>query len=182
MSEPFLGEIRMFAGSFAPRGWALCDGQLLDISQQSALFSLLGTTYGGDGRSTFGVPDLRGRVAIHAGRSPGGSNYVRGQMGGLEYIQLNTAQLAAHSHVVSVTAKAVGEGGNQSTPGDHVWAAAPRAGTKIYSDATPDTDMKEGSVVGTGEDAGGNQPHENRPPYQTVNYIIALVGLFPSRS
>ena len=181
MSEPFLGQIMMVGFNFAPRGWALCDGQLLPIAQNTALYSLLGTTYGGDGRTTFGLPDLRGRVAIHTGRGPGLSDYPQGVKGGAEVVQLSTAQMPSHAHGVSATAKATASDGNQSTPDGHTWAADPRGATKIYSDATPDKDMKAGSVVATAQNAGGSQVHENRPPYQVVRFVIALVGIFPSR-
>ncbi len=182
MSEPFMGEIRMFAGNFAPKGWAFCNGDLVSIAENSALYALLGTAYGGDGRSTFGLPDMRGRVAVHAGRLPGGGNYERGQRGGAEYIQLSTAQMPSHEHNVTVKAKATASTGNQGSPVGHAWASDGAAAAFTYSDATPDQDMKDGSVVVEGQDAGGSQPHENRPPYQTVNYIIAMVGLFPSRN
>jgi len=182
MADSFLGEIRMFAGTYAPRGWAFCNGQLMDISQNAALFSLLGTTYGGDGRTTFGLPDLRGRAAIHFGNGPGLNNYRQGQRGGAETITLAEAQMPSHAHTVSAEVKAVNVGGNQSTPGGHTWAADPRGATNIYSDATPDTDMNAGSVAGTAQNAGGSQAHENRPPYLAINFIISLAGMYPSRS
>ena len=170
--EPFIGEIRMFAGTFAPRGWAFCDGQLLAISGNEALFSLLGTTYGGDGRTTFALPDLRGRVAIHPGQGPGLSNYTQGQIGGVESNTLTVSQMPSHTHSVN----AVTADGNQSTPGGNLLA-----GTKIldpeYSDSDPDAVMSARMISNT----GNGQSVENRQPYGTVNYIIALVGIFPSR-
>ena len=182
MSEPFVGEIRMFAGNFAPRDWAFCDGQLLPVNQFMTLFSLLGTTYGGDGRTTFGLPDLRGRAPIHFGQGPGRSNYRQGQRGGAESVTLHEQQMPSHAHTVSAEVKAVNTGGNQSTPGGHTWAADPRGATNIYSDAAPDADMSAGSVAGTAQNAGGGQAHENRSPYLVVNYIIALNGIYPSRN
>ncbi len=181
MSNPMIGEIRIFAGNFAPRDWAFCEGQLLSIAQYQSLFSLLGTMYGGDGRTSFGLPDLRGRVPIHSGQGPGLSSYQQGQKGGVESVTLAAQQIPAHTHTVSATAKAVAGGGNQSAPGDHTWAADPRGATNIYSDATPDTDMKAGSVEVTAENTGGSQAHENRSPYLPVKFIIALEGIYPSR-
>ncbi|OEK09718.1 phage tail protein [Flavivirga aquatica] len=163
----------MFGGNFAPRGWAFCDGQLLPISQYSALFSLLGTTYGGDGRTTFALPDLRGRVAIHPGNGPGLSSYRQGQKGGAETNTLTVNQMPSHRHSVN----AVMEDGNESVPTNNV-----PAGTKVldkeYSSDTPNTTMKS-SIIGN---TGGGQPINNIQPYGTVNYIIALQGIFPSRS
>ncbi len=171
--DPFIGEIRMFAGNFAPRGWALCDGQLLPITQNTALFSILGTTYGGDGRETFALPDLRGRVPMHAGSSPGLSPRNLGQKGGTETNTLTIAQLPPHRHSVS----AVAEDGNQSVATDNL-----PAGTKVldkeYSDAAPNTKMSDFMINAT----GGGQPVNNIQPYQTVNFIIALHGVYPSRN
>lgn len=171
--EGFIGEIRMFAGNFAPRSWALCDGQLLPIAQNQALFSILGTTYGGDGRTTFALPDLRGRVAIHPGNGPGLSNYVQGSKGGTETNTLTIAQMPSHSHAVN----AVAEDGNQSVPSGNL-----PAGTKVldkeYSDAAPNANMGAGMIG----NSGGGQPVNNVQPYGTVNYIICLQGIFPSRN
>ena len=176
MSEPFIGEIRMFGGNFAPRGWAFCDGQLLEISQNDALFSLLGTTYGGDGRSTFGLPDLRGRSPLHAGQGPGMGTHRLGDMGGAEYVVLNTNQMPAHGHQAQMNCN---EG-----PGD---SASPR-GTVLARDASgmtasyhgePNTMMSEEGV--TVAYAGGGQSHDNMSPYLAVHFMIALVGIYPSR-
>ncbi len=171
--EAILGEVRMFAGNFAPRGWARCDGQLLDIASNSALFSLLGTAYGGDGRTTFGLPDLRGRVPMNWGQGPGLSSYSWGQQGGTESNILTVNQLPSHSHEVN----AVLADGNQATPFRNL-----PAGTKLldpeYSDATPDTTMSPSMIGNT----GGNQSVENRQPYVTVTFIIATQGIFPSRN
>jgi microcystin-dependent protein len=180
-SEPLLGEIIMFAGNFAPRGWALCNGQLLSIAQNSALFSILGTTYGGDGRTTFGLPDLRGRVVIHPGTGPGLSTYRLGQRGGVETVILSTAQMPSHTHGVGVEAKlrARNDSVNQNTAAGNVLANA-----EVYSSGSPDEDMGAGAVTTTVTEAqqGGNQAHENRPPYLPINFIIAIQGIFPSRS
>ncbi len=171
--DPFIGQIIMFGGNFAPRGWALCDGQLLQISQFQALFSILGTTYGGDGRTTFGLPDLRGRVSVHPGNGPGLSSYNLGQKGGAEQVTLNTTQIPAHNHLVSC----VSANGNQGAPAGHIPAGESVAAASVWSDANADGTMKSSMIQNT----GGNKQHENRQPYQAVNYIIALTGVFPSR-
>ncbi|WP_342448689.1 tail fiber protein [Tamlana crocina] len=171
--EGFIGEIRMFAGNFAPRSWALCDGQLLAISQYQALFSILGTTYGGDGRTTFALPDLRGRVAIHPGSGPGLSTYRQGSKGGTETNTLTVSQMPPHSHTVN----AVVEDGNQSVPTGNL-PAGTKALDKEYSDAAANTTMNS-TMIGN---SGGGQPVNNIQPYGTVNYIICLQGIFPSRN
>lgn len=189
MSEPFIGEIRMFAGSFAPQGWSLCDGQLLAINQNSALFSLFGTIYGGDGRTTFALPDLRGRVPVGAGQSPGTSNYPQGSKGGHETVALNVQQLASHTHGASTSGLQIAAStaaANTATPSASVVPAQPEDASRnplpIYTNAAANTSL--GSVSGnvTIEPSGGGQPHENRQPYQVVNYIICLEGIFPPRS
>lgn len=170
MSEPFVGEIRMFAGNFAPRGWAFCDGQLLAVSQNDALFSLLGTIYGGDGRTTFGLPDLRGRIPLHQGTGPGLSPRRLGSKGGTEKETLTTNQLASHSH-----------DWNANTANSTV--AAPQG--KVLAGGTPrlfnpvdqNTDLASSTIANT----GGTQPHSNLMPTLCVNFIIALVGIYPSR-
>jgi len=174
MSEPFIAEIIMFGGNFAPRGWAFCDGQLLAISQNTALFSLLGTTYGGDGRTTFGLPDLRGRVPVHPGNGPGLPPYQLGQKGGEAAVTLNTNQIPAHTHVPNCQS---GEASSQS-PVDAVWAKEAAGATATYASG-PGNDQMNGAALGN---TGGNQSHNNMPPYLGVNYIIALVGLYPSRT
>lgn len=172
-SEPFIGQITMFAGNFAPRGWALCNGQLLPISQYSALFSILGTTYGGDGRTTFALPDLRGRVPMHAGNAPGLSDRRLGQSFGSETNTLTVSQMPSHSHTVN----AVADDGNQSVPTGNL-----PAGTKIldkeYSNASSNTTMNSAMINSQGD----NQPINNIQPVQVINYIIALQGVFPSRN
>ena len=169
--EPFLAQIIMFGGNFAPRGWAFCDGQLLPISQYSALFSLLGTTYGGDGRTTFALPDLRGRVPMHAGFGPGLTPRTLGQKSGTETNTLNVTQLPSHNHSVSLPAK---EEANAEVPTNNFVAGAGFDGFGTTSDTTMG-DLPQNNV-------GGNQPVNNVQPYQTVNFIIALQGIFPSRS
>ena len=170
-AEPFIGEISMFAGNFAPRGWAFCEGQLLPISQNSALFSLLGTTYGGDGRTTFALPDLRGRVPMHPGTGPGLSNYRLGQKGGAETTTLTVAQLPSHSHPIQANEKSP----TINDPKNAVMAnLGPIPG--IYARDAGTITMKP-----TGN-TGGNQSVDIRQPYCTVNYIIALQGVYPSRN
>lgn len=169
--EPFIGQIIMFGGTFAPRGWALCDGQLLPISSNSALFSILGTTYGGDGRTTFGLPDLRGRVAMHPGNGPGLASRRLGQKGGEENNILNLNQLPPHTHGVSIPSK---EEGNADVPTSNYVAGA---GLDSFG-TTTDSNMETFQTL----NAGGGQSVNNIQPYQCVNYIIALVGVYPSRS
>lgn len=173
MADPFLGEVRMFAGNFAPVGWALCDGSLLPISQNDALFNLLGTTYGGDGQTTFGVPDLRGRTPIHQGQGPGLSPRNMGDKVGSENVTLTQAQLPSHYHPVHAHA----EVGTQANPGAAVWAAA-STGEKQYTKNAANTNM---AATCTGP-AGGGQPHENRVPFQVVNFIICTEGIYPPQS
>lgn len=172
MSEPFVGEIRMFAGTFAPRGWALCDGQLLAISSNDALFSLLGTIYGGDGRTTFGLPDLRGRLPIHAGSGPGLSPRRLGATLGVESVTLGLAQLPSHGHVPQASTAA----GTQSSPAGAVLASAP--GVRIYRPTPPVAAMHASAITSS----GGNGSHNNVMPFQCLNFIIALVGIYPSRT
>jgi microcystin-dependent protein len=170
MGQPFVGEIRLFAGNFAIDGWAFCNGQLLSISENETLFQLIGTTYGGDGSSTFAVPDLRGRAPIHLGTGPGLGTYVIGQSLGVESVTLNTNQLPAHTHVPLANS-----GPGSGSPANAVWAA----GSSIlpYNTAAPDVQMQ--ATVGP---AGGSQPHENMSPFLAMNYIISLFGIFPSQN
>ena len=172
-AEPFIGEMRWVPYNFAPRGWAFCDGQLLPINQNDALFSLLGTTYGGDGRTTFALPDVRGRVMINAGRGPGLSDYQLGQEGGAETVTLTQSQMPAHTHQLNGSASIA----NSEKPDGSLPAAKQR--TKLYStDSGTPVAMNSASIGST----GGSQAHENRPPYLTLHCIIALQGLYPSRS
>lgn len=173
MSEPFVGEIRMFAGNFAPRGWAFCDGQLLAVSQNDALFSLLGTIYGGDGRTTFGLPDMRGRIPIHAGSGPGLSTRRLGAKGGTEQETLTTGQLPSHSHTVQVSTAA----GTQNNPSDAFVGASPNVRLWRLSSTPPNTSLATQAVT----NAGGSQPHTNLMPFLCVHFIIALFGIYPSR-
>ena len=171
MSEPFVGEIRMFAGNFAPSGWSYCDGQLLAVSQNDALFSLLGTIYGGDGRTTFGLPDLRGRIPIHHGSGAGLSSRNLGAKLGSEKVTLTSSELPSHSHNVSATAS----GASSGTPTGNVPAGA---STNVYSTALGSTETLNSAAV---SNTGGSQSHNNLMPTLCVHFIIALVGLYPSR-
>ncbi|MCT4625156.1 MAG: tail fiber protein [Schleiferiaceae bacterium] len=171
--DPYIGEIRMFAGNFAPQGWAKCEGQLLSIAQNTALFSLLGTTYGGDGETTFRLPDLRGRVPIGPGTGPGLQPVTLGQQLGSNTNTLTTSNLPAHNHTIN----AVATDGNQSSPQGNV-----PAGTKLldpeYSDASSGYIQMNSNMV---NDAGQGQPVNNMQPSQSVTFIIALYGIFPSQ-
>ena len=169
MSEPFVGEIRMFAGTFAPMGWAFCDGQLLAISQNDALFSLLGTTYGGDGRTTFGLPDLRGRFPMHQG-----SGHPMGQKSGEEKVSLTTGQLPSHAHTLRCNAGRA----DATTPVNNALAAS-ASGDRQYAGQFSTTAEMHTSAVAS---IGGSQAHNNVPPFLGVNFIIALFGIYPSRS
>ena len=172
MSNPFIGEITIFAGNFAPRNWAFCNGQLLNIAQNSALFAILGTTYGGDGRTTFGLPDLAGRAAMHAGSGPGLTSRRLGVKGGVTNVTLTAAQIPAHSHSVTVS-NAAADSGNPVGR-----FPANTGSVNRYAVSTDIDDMAELLAVG----ATSVLPHENRQPYLGLNYIIALVGTFPSRN
>jgi microcystin-dependent protein len=171
-SEPFVGQLMIFAGNFAPRGWAYCDGQLMAISQNDALFSLLGTIYGGDGRTTFGLPDLRGRIPMHAGFGPGLSPRHVGEKGGVETVILTVNQLPGHTHALMADS---GQG-DTDIPTGNVLAFDSRENQ--YSSSAPDVAMNAGSLGNT----GGSQPHDNMAPYQALSYCIALVGIYPSRN
>jgi microcystin-dependent protein len=170
--EPFLGEIDLVAFNFAPLGWAICDGSILSISQNTALFSLLGTTFGGDGVSTFALPDLRGRRAIGMGQGPGLQNYILGQNGGEETVTLTVGQLPAHSH----TFLASSAPGNSLKPAGNYWASASQV--NLYSTGFSHVAMAPQAIGLT----GGGQPHDNRPPYLVMNYIIATSGIYPSQN
>ncbi len=166
---PFIGEIRIFGGNFAPQGWAMCDGRILSIAQYSELYNLIGTTYGGDGQQSFGLPDLRGRFPVHPGQGAG-QTVVLGQLGGTETVTLNGSQLAVHNHPIAASSAA-----SSTSPANSVSAAWTDA---QYSVADPSTDRLAPSAV---TPAGGGAPHENRSPYLGLSFIIALVGIYPSR-
>lgn len=167
MAQPYVGEIRMFAGNFAPAGWMFCDGQLLSISENETLFNLIGTTYGGDGQSTFALPDLRGRLPLHQG-----TGFVLAETGGAEEITLTVNQIPSHNHPVLATSAA----GGSSTPQDNVLATTVG---NIYSGVTGmQVNMSAQEVT----PVGGSQPHNNFQPYLCVNFIISLFGIFPSPS
>ena len=176
MADPFVGEIRMFAGNFAPTGWALCNGQLLSIAQNPALFSLLGPYYGGDGKTTFGLPNLQGAAPLMAGQGPGLTSRDLGEIGGETAVTLTTAQMPLHPHSALATASP----GSGPDPGSAVWAmAAVARGTVMYT-ASPGTSPQMSPQALSA--AGGSQPHNNMPPYLGVNFIIALQGEFPPRA
>lgn len=177
MSEPFIAEIRIFAGNFAPRSWAFCDGQLLPVSQNTALFSLIGTTYGGDGRTTTALPNLQGRSPMHPGRGPGLTPRRLGEQTGVERVTLTEAQIPSHNH----TARAyTGAGTNDLAPSSTTSLARNGFGDNIYTTATTGAleDLSSEAVSTT----GGSQAHTNLQPFLTMNFIIALQGLYPSRS
>ena len=169
MTEPFIGEIRNFGFNFAPRGWALCQGQLMSISQNTALFSLLGTMYGGNGQTTFGLPDLRGRTAISFGQGPGLSNRTQGEVAGEEQVTLTSQQVAPHTHGVTASSAAASKSPGDSVPAYTAAAASYGSG----SDLTMSPSMVKPNA--------GGQPHENMPPYLVMNWCIALEGIYPSR-
>ncbi|GAB4308503.1 MAG: tail fiber protein [Phototrophicales bacterium] len=171
MSEPFIAEIRMFAGNFAPRGWAFCDGQLLAVSQNDALFSLLGTIYGGDGRTTFGLPDLRGRIPIHAGQGTGLSPRRLGQKGGEETVTLTVNQLPPHNHTIH----AANSGNAQSSPVGNL------PGTDRVVMYFNSADRPATLAANTIESTGNSQPHSNLMPFLCINFIISLFGIYPQR-
>jgi microcystin-dependent protein len=167
MSSPYVGEIRMFGGNFPPVGWMFCEGQLLPISEYEVLFDLIGTTYGGDGQSTFALPDLRGRAPLHS--APG---FLIGQTAGQEVVTLTVSQIPAHSHAERANVNA----GDAFGPGGMVPAES-KAGLPQY--AVTGADSMHAQAIAT---AGGSQPHENRMPYLAISYIISLFGIFPSRT
>ncbi|HEY3412541.1 MAG TPA: tail fiber protein [Armatimonadota bacterium] len=174
MAEPFIGEIKMVGFNFPPLGWAGCDGATLSISQNTALFSLLGTQFGGDGRTTFQLPDMRGRVPIHQGSAPGLSPFVIGQTGGAEAVALNAVQMPQHSHSLQGTSAA----GNTRTVSGAALAREAAGQTAVYNNAPTIDSTLNPSSIGI---SGGGQPHENHQPFLTVNFIIALQGIFPAR-
>lgn len=173
--DAYLGQIILFAGNFAPKNWAPCDGRLLSIAQNQALFSLLGTIYGGNGVQTFALPDLRGRLPVGQGQAAGGSNYTLGEAAGAETATLLSAQMPAHTHPLQASTA----GATSTDPTNNVLAAVPASNVFYDVPASP-------APIGLGPDtvapAGGNQPHSNMMPTQTLTYLICVYGLFPSRS
>jgi len=170
MSQPYVGEIRIFGGNFAPSGWAFCDGTLIAIADNDVLFALIGTTYGGDGQTTFALPDLRGRLPLHQGT--GASNYVIGQSGGQEFVGLTTTQISPHVHAPVASAQTA----TQTSPSGNLVAQLP-AGS-IYTDVATDQAANAAAVAAT----GGNLPHDNFQPYLCLSFIISLFGVFPSQN
>jgi microcystin-dependent protein len=164
MAQPYVGEIRMFAGNFAPAGWMFCEGQLLPISENETLFNLIGTTYGGDGQSTFALPDLRGRIPIHQG-----NGFILAENGGVEAVTLTVNQIPAHSHPMLASTAIP----TASNPSDNVTG---QAAAKLYRTGTPTVQLHPASLSPT----GGSQPHDNFQPYLCVDFIISLFGIFPS--
>lgn len=172
MADPFVAEIRMFAGNFAPKGWAYCNGQVLPISQNTALFTLLGTTYGGDGKTTFALPDLQGRVPMHPGNGPGLTGRVLGENGGNETVTLLPSEMPAHTHAVSMGAFAAAA--TTTNPQNQLPA---QTAENSYSQTGTPVDMAPGTLAVS----GGGQSHNNLQPYLVLNFIIALQGVFPQR-
>lgn len=174
MADPFVAEIRIFPFNFAPKGWAFCDGQLMPISQNTALFSLLGTTYGGDGKSTFALPDLEGRAPMHPGQGPGLSLHDLGETGGSETVTLLASEIPAHSHAVMAAASP----GNLNAPGSDRGIARSQGGSAYIADTSGLVTMAPQALT----PAGASLPHNNMMPYLTFNFNIALQGVFPPRS
>ena len=171
MSNPYVGEIRMFAGNFAPAGWAFCNGALMPIAENDTLFNLIGTTYGGDGQTTFGLPDLQGRVPIHQGNGLGLSPHVIGEKNGSETVTLTTGQMPPHSHALQASsAQANGSAG----PGGVLASSS----SSFYGSGTPNMAMAAQAIT----PLGGSHPHDNMAPFLTINYIISLFGIFPSQT
>lgn len=172
MSQPFVGDIRMFAGTFAPHNYAFCDGQILAINDQQTLFSLVGTMYGGDGRSSFGLPEMRGRVPVHKGQGPGTSNWVQGQLTGVEDVTLDVSQLPAHNHSFMVSNSA-------PTTTDPTSRSIAKSGHYLASANVSFSGSLDDLVLSP---SGGGQAHDNMAPFMCINFIIALNGVYPSRN
>jgi len=172
MSNPYVGEIRMFGGNFAPAGWMFCQGQLLPISENETLFNLIGTTYGGDGQSTFALPNLQSRVPIHSGTAPSGTTYTLAEMSGTETVTLTTQQMPVHTHAMIGSLDV----GGSSSPANTILAQSPNI--KAYFEAVPNQSLAANAVA----PVGGSQPHENVQPYLCISFIISLFGIFPQPS
>ncbi|WP_035202403.1 phage tail protein [Acidovorax sp. CF316] len=173
MADPNLGEIRMFAGSFAPVGWAVCDGRQMAIANNDALYALVGTTYGGDGITTFNLPDLRGRAPINQGQGPGLTSYSLGTAAGSESVTLMVQQLPSHTHAVEA-----GASGTSATPHSAYIGSSTAAKDFRYASATATDNLSTGTL----QSSGGSMPHENRSPYLAISFIICIAGIFPSRN
>jgi microcystin-dependent protein len=191
VAQPYVGEIRMFGGNFAPAGWMFCDGQLLPISENETLFNLIGTTYGGDGQTTFALPNLQSRVPIHAGQGPTLSNYQLGEMAGAEAVTLAASQMPVHTHPIDqaqLAAKVRCQSGLETagTPAGHVLAAEAAGVTQLYSNQPANADMRADTISVAGaatiNPTGGNQPHDNRQPTVCLRFCIATEGVFPSQT
>jgi microcystin-dependent protein len=172
MAQPYVGEIRMFAGNFAPNGWMFCEGQTLPIAENEVLFQLIGTTYGGDGEETFNLPNLASRVPIHMGTGPDGTTYQLGEMAGTEQETLSVQQIPNHSHPLTASTSV----GNVQPPSNAVLAQSTVA--DMYIQDTPDSNLAASTV----QPVGGSQPHENTQPFLVINFIISLFGVFPSQT
>jgi microcystin-dependent protein len=173
MAQPYVGEIRMFAGNFPPNGWMFCEGQTLPISENDVLFQLIGTTYGGDGEETFNLPNLASRVPMHMGTGPDGTTYQIGEMAGVESVTLSTQQIPSHSHPLTATTAL----GSDPNPGGKVLATTAQ-GISMYYEGGVDSNMNAQSIT----PQGGSQPHENTQPFLCINFIISLFGIFPSQT
>lgn len=172
MGEPFIGEIRMFGGNFAPAGWAFCDGQLMAISENDALFTLIGTTYGGDGQETFGIPNLQSRVPIHAGTAASGTTYTLGEMAGTETVTLTVQQLPIHSHAMLGSTNTA----SIQTPAANVVGKSTQI--DLFINAQPGDALNASAIT----PVGGSQPHDNVQPFLCINFILSLFGVFPSQN
>jgi microcystin-dependent protein len=171
MGQPYIGEIRMVGFNFAPAGWAFCNGQLMAIAENDVLFNLIGTTYGGDGQQTFGLPNLQSRIPIHQGTGPGLSTYIIGGISGTENVTLVPNQIPQHNH--SAIAKT--EAGNQASPNNAIWAGSSQS---IYGTGSGNVAMRVSAI----SSSGGNQPHDNMMPFLVINFIISLYGVYPSQN
>jgi microcystin-dependent protein len=178
VSEPYIGEIRMFGGNFAPLGWAFCDGQLMAIAENDALYALIGTTYGGDGQSTFGLPDLRGRAPMHVGQGLGLTNRILGEKAGVETVTLLTTQLPTHTHPLVGSTDLADLAGPQTVNPANNAMLAQTSTFDHYVDSSATTQLNAQSITSQ----GGSQPHENMQPFLCVNFILSLSGLFPPQN